>query len=44
MVERGGAVQAWTLPVRSLGTVYLIHRHLPREMRATPVGTALLWR
>jgi Mn2+/Fe2+ NRAMP family transporter len=43
MVKWGGAAQAWTLPILSLGTVYLVHRYLPREIHATPVGTILLW-
>jgi Mn2+/Fe2+ NRAMP family transporter len=43
MVKWGGMAQAWTLPILSLGTVYLVHRYLPREMHATPVGTILLW-
>jgi Mn2+/Fe2+ NRAMP family transporter len=43
MVKWGGLAQAWTLPIISLGTVYLVYRHMPREMRATPLGHALLW-
>jgi manganese transport protein len=43
MVKWGGAAQAWTLPILSLGTVFLIRRHLPREMSAGRIGTALLW-
>ncbi|HEX2520126.1 MAG TPA: hypothetical protein VHK04_11365, partial [Castellaniella sp.] len=43
MVKWGGLAQAWTLPTISLGTVYLVYRHMPREMRATPFGQALLW-
>jgi Mn2+/Fe2+ NRAMP family transporter len=43
MVKWGGFAQAWTLPILSLGTVYLIRRYLPKEMNATPLGNALLW-
>jgi hypothetical protein len=43
MVKWGGLAQAWTLPIISFGTVYLVYRHMPREMRATPLGHALLW-
>jgi manganese transport protein len=43
MVKWGGYAQAWTLPIISLGTVYLVHKHLPREMGATRIGTVLLW-
>ena len=43
MVKWGGLAQAWTLPIISFGTVYLIHRYLPREMRATRLGTVFLW-
>ena len=43
MVKWGGYAQAWTLPIISLGTVFLIRKHLPREMSATPVGNVLLW-
>mgnify|MGYP002622214368 FL=1 len=43
MVKWGGYAQAWTLPIISLGTVYLVHRFLPKSMKATPVGTYLLW-
>lgn len=43
MVKWGGLSQAWTLPIISLGTVYLIHRHLPKELKATPFGNILLW-
>ena len=43
MVKWGGLAQAWTLPIISLGTLYLVYRHMPREMRATPLGHLLLW-
>ncbi|HEX4986205.1 MAG TPA: Nramp family divalent metal transporter [Burkholderiales bacterium] len=43
MVKWGGYAQAWTLPVISLGTVYLIRRHLPKALKATPAGNVMLW-
>ncbi|MFN0038639.1 MAG: Nramp family divalent metal transporter [Burkholderiales bacterium] len=43
MVKWGGLAQAWTLPVISLGTVYLVHRYLPKELKATALGNFLLW-
>jgi hypothetical protein len=43
MVKWGGAAQAWTLPIISLGTVFLVRRFLPREMRASRMSTAFLW-
>jgi Mn2+/Fe2+ NRAMP family transporter len=43
MVKWGGYAQAWTLPIISFGTVYLIHRHLPKSMKATVWGTSFLW-
>lgn len=43
MVKWGGLAQAWTLPIISLGTIYLVYRHMPKEMRATSFGHALLW-
>jgi hypothetical protein len=43
MVKWGGYAQAWTLPILSLGTIYLVQRFLPKEMRATIVGNVLLW-
>ena len=43
MVKWGGYAQAWTLPILSLGTIYLVRRFLPAEMRATIVGNVLLW-
>jgi Mn2+/Fe2+ NRAMP family transporter len=43
MVKWGGAAQAWTLPILSLGTVYLVRRYLPTEMKASTIGHALLW-
>jgi Mn2+/Fe2+ NRAMP family transporter len=43
MVKWGGLAQAWTLPIISFGTVYLIQRYLPKELKATPFGNILLW-
>ncbi len=43
MVKWGGFAQAWTLPIISLGTIYLVRRHMPREMSATALGNVLLW-
>jgi manganese transport protein len=43
MVKWGGYAQAWTLPIISFGTVYLVTRHLPKSMQASLVGTVLLW-
>ena len=43
MVKWGGIAQAWMLPIISFGTVYLVHRHMPKELRATALGHALLW-
>lgn len=43
MVKWGGYAQAWTLPILSFGTVYLVHRFMPKELRATPFGHILLW-
>jgi Mn2+/Fe2+ NRAMP family transporter len=42
MVKWGAMVQTWTLPILSFGTVYLVHKHMPKELRATPVGHFLL--
>ncbi len=43
MVKWGGYAQALMLPVLSFGTVYLVAKYLPKELRATPVGHILLW-
>ena len=43
MVKWGGYAQAWTLPILSFGTVYLVHRFMPKELRATPFGHIMLW-
>jgi manganese transport protein len=42
MVKWGGYVQAWMLPILSFGTVYLVHRHMPKEMRASALGHFVL--
>ena len=41
MVTWGGLAQAWTLPIISVGTVYLVKRYLPRELNA-PVWMEIL--
>jgi len=43
MVTWGAVAQALMLPVISLGTVYLVQRHLPAELQAPRWMTALLW-
>ncbi len=43
MVQWGGTAQAWTLPIISIGTIYLVQRYMPKEMRATHLMTVLLW-
>jgi Mn2+/Fe2+ NRAMP family transporter len=43
MVKRGAYAQTWMLPVISLGAVYLVSRHLPKELKANWLGTVLLW-
>jgi Mn2+/Fe2+ NRAMP family transporter len=43
MVRWGGIAQAWTLPILSIGTLYLYHRFMPREMAATRFMTVVLW-
>jgi len=43
MVVWGAVAQAMMLPVISFATVYLIHRHLPPELKAPPWLTGLLW-
>ncbi len=43
MVKWGGFAQAWTLPIISLGTIYLVRRFMPKEMSATALGNVLLW-
>lgn len=43
MVTWGGMAQAWTLPIISIGTVYLIKRYLPKELNAPAWMTVLLY-
>jgi hypothetical protein len=43
MVRWGGMAQAWTLPIISIGTLYLYHRFMPKEMAATRLMTVVLW-
>jgi Mn2+/Fe2+ NRAMP family transporter len=43
MVTWGAVAQALMLPVISLGTVYLVQRHLPPELQAPRWMTGLLW-
>lgn len=43
MVVWGAIAQATMLPVISFGTVYLIQRHLPPELKAPKWLTSLLW-
>ena len=43
MVVRGAIAQAAMLPVISFATIYLIQRHLPRELRSAPWLMSLLW-
>ncbi len=43
MVTWGGMAQAWTLPIISIGTVYLIKKYLPKELNAPAWMTVLLY-
>ena len=43
MVVWGAIAQAVMLPIISFGTVFLIQRHLPQELKAPPWLTGLLW-
>jgi Mn2+/Fe2+ NRAMP family transporter len=43
MVVWGAIAQAAMLPIISFGTIYLIHRRLPPELKAEGWLTALLW-
>jgi Mn2+/Fe2+ NRAMP family transporter len=43
MVNWGGTGQAWTLPIISVGTIYLINRYLPKELSAPPWMKVLLY-
>lgn len=43
MVTWGGLAQAVTLPIISLGTLYLVKKYLPRELSAPAWMEVLLW-
>jgi Mn2+/Fe2+ NRAMP family transporter len=43
MVVAGGLAQAMMLPIIGLSTLYLRHRHLPREIAPSPWVTIALW-
>jgi manganese transport protein len=43
MVVAGGVAQALMLPIIGIGTLYLRHRHLPREMAPPHLVTVALW-
>jgi hypothetical protein len=43
MVTWGGLAQAVTLPIISLGTLYLVKKYLPKELRAPAWMEVLLW-
>ncbi|MEX0960182.1 MAG: Nramp family divalent metal transporter [Burkholderiales bacterium] len=43
MVTWGGIAQAWTLPIISIGTVYLVRRYLPKELSAPAWMSVLLY-
>ena len=43
MVVWGAIAQAVMLPIISFGTVFLIQRHLPKELKAPAWLTGLLW-
>jgi len=43
MVTWGAIAQAAMLPIISLATIYLMERHLPKELKAPMWMTALLW-
>jgi Mn2+/Fe2+ NRAMP family transporter len=43
MVVAGGIVQALLLPLAAIGTLYLHHRRLPRELRPHGAVTLALW-
>ena len=43
MVVAGGVAQAMMLPLIGIATVYLRHRHLPSDIRPSPLTTVLLW-
>jgi len=43
MVVAGGLAQAMMLPIIGISTLYLRHRHLPKEIRPSPWVTVFLW-
>jgi Mn2+/Fe2+ NRAMP family transporter len=43
MVKVGAAAQAALLPVVAIGTLYLRHKRLPRELRPSGLTTGALW-
>jgi Mn2+/Fe2+ NRAMP family transporter len=43
MVKIGGFAQALMLPVLSVGTLYMRHRGLPKEIAPGPIATAGVW-
>jgi manganese transport protein len=43
MVMLGGIAQSLMLPVVGIGALVLRHRHLPPDIRPSPVTTAGLW-
>ena len=43
MVKIGGVAQAMMLPVIAVGTLYLRHKHMPKEVYPQPWVTASLW-
>jgi Mn2+/Fe2+ NRAMP family transporter len=43
MVQWGGTAQAWTLPIISLGTLYLVYRFIPKNLQASKPMIVALW-
>ena len=43
MVFIGGMAQFLLMPVIGIGTVYLRHKHLPKDIAPSPIRTAMLW-
>lgn len=43
MVVAGGLAQAMMLPIIGIATLYLRHRHLPKDIAPSPWVTVLLW-
>lgn len=43
MVKAGGVAQAIMLPVIALGTLYLLHRHLPKVVAPSRLNLAAVW-